>query len=143
MSSHGSSYLVAALLSLLASKGLAPEALDPWYGWPAFKEFVRAVAEEPDPGVSVQLAPGGDRAPFRLYFTRQVLTPIGDRLEPVGAVVCEFVFAPRRRTPLMWAEWSLDYGTFERFVDVVEQTPIFADLLVTEPRRSAIYWEEA
>ena len=45
-------YLVAAFLSLLGSKGLAPETLDTWHGWPAFKEFARATAETPDPGVS-------------------------------------------------------------------------------------------
>jgi hypothetical protein len=28
------------------------------------------------------------------------------------------------------------------FVDMVEQHPLFADLLVTRPLGSAVYWEE-
>ncbi len=44
------------LLSLLANKGLAGEALDPWRGWVTFKEYARLVDEVPDPGISVQLA---------------------------------------------------------------------------------------
>jgi hypothetical protein len=143
MSKHQSSYLLAALLGILATRGLSPEALDPWRGWVAFKEFARAVAETPDPGVSVQLEPEDGRQPIHLYLTRQVLVEDGERLEPVGAVVCEFVFAPRRRRPLEWREWSFDHSSFDRYVDAVEQYPLFADLLATRPLRSAVYWEAA
>ena len=143
MSRHQSPFLLAALLGLLAARGLAADALDPWRGWVVFKQFAREVSEAPDQGVSVQLDPVDDRDPLHLYFVRQVLAPDGDRLEPLGAVVCEFVFAPRRRRPLEWREWSFDHPTFDRFVDTVEQRPIFADLLVTRPLRSAVYWEEA
>ena len=143
MSNHQPTHLVVALLTLVAARGLVPESLDPWRGWVTFKEFARQVAEVPDPGVSVQVDPVEDRLPLHLYFSRQVLVPVGDRLEPVGAVVCEFVFAPRRHRPLEWREWSYDHPTFDRFVDAVEQYPLFADLLVTRPLSSAIYWKEA
>ena len=143
MSRHQSSSLLLVLLSLLAARGLVPEALDPWRAWVAFKEFARQVAEKPDHGVSVQVDPLGDRQPLHLFFTRQVLESAGDRLEPAGAVVVELVFAPRRRTPLEWREWSFDHGSFDRFVDAVEQYPLVADLLVTRPISSAVYWKDA
>lgn len=143
MGRHQSSALLAALLSLFAARGLAPEALDPWRAWVVFKQFAREYAEHPDHGISVQIDPVGDRRPIHLFFTRQVLAPEGDRLEPVGAVACEFIFAPRRRTPPEWREWSFDHATFERFVDAIEQHPLFADLLLTRPLSTAVYWEEA
>ena len=46
--------LLQFFLGVLAAQGLAAEALDPWRGWVAFKEFARRAAEEPDSGVSVQ-----------------------------------------------------------------------------------------
>lgn len=143
MSKERSTVLLAALLSLFAAQGMVPSALDPWRGWVLFKQFARAVAEEPDPGVSVQVDPVDDRHPLHVYLVRQVLELVGDRLEPAGAVVCEFVFAPRRRRPLAWREWSFDHPTFDRFVDIVEQHPLFADLLATRPLATAVYWEEA
>ena len=143
MSNHQSSVLLAALLSILATRGLDPEALDPWRGWIAFKQFAREAAEQVDHGVTVQIAPAGDRRPIHLFFVRQVLVSDGGRLEPVGGVACELVFAPRRHTPREWREWSFDHPTFERFVDIVEQHPLFADLLLTRPVSTAVYWEEA
>ena len=143
MSANRSTYLLAAMLGVLAARGLAPETLDPWRGWLAFKQFAREVAETPDPGVSVQIEPLGDRGPIRLFFLRQVVILEGNRLEPTGGVVCEFSFAPRRRTPRHWEAWSFESPTFERFVDVVEQYPLFAELMVTRPRSSAVYWEDA
>lgn len=141
MSRYQSSYLLALLLSILAARGLAAESMDPWRGWVAFKEFARRTAEIPEQGVSVQVAPG-DRRSIHLFFGRQILVPKGNRLEPAGAVVCEFEFAARRRTPSRWQAWTFDCPTFEQFVDLVEQHPLFADLLVTRPLRSAVYWEE-
>ena len=44
---------------------------------------------------------------------------------------------------MAWDRWSFDYSSFDRFVDVVEQEPMFQDLTVTRPLRSAVYWEEA
>lgn len=143
MSSSQSSVLLAALLAILAAHSLESDALDPWRGWVAFKEFARRFDEQPDHGVSVQIAPAGDNLPIHLYFVRQVLISAGNRLEPVGCVACEFVFAPRRHTPREWREWSFDHSTFERFVDAVEQHPLVADLFVTRPLSSAVYWEEA
>ena len=143
MSAHRASHLVAAFLTLLATRGLDAETLDPWRGWVAFKQFAREVAEYPDPGVSVQLFPVGNGREARLAFVRQVLEPVGDRLEPVGGVICDFTFAPRRRTPREWRAWSFDYASFDRFVDVVEQHPVVSDLLVTRPLDSAFYWEDA
>ena len=143
MSANRSSYLLAAFLGVLTTHGLHAEALDPWRGWVSFKEFARAVDELPDPGVSVQIMPLGDRAPIRLALVRQVLEPIGDRLEPVGGVVCAFTFAPRRHMPAEWRVWSFDSASFERFVDLVEQHAVFSDLLVTKPIASEVYWEDA
>lgn len=143
MSAHRSTYLVAAFLSVLAARGLDAETLDPWRGWVAFKQFAREVAEDPDPGVSVQVIPVGNRGAVRLAFVRQVLEPVGDRLEPVGGVVCDFTFPARPRVPRRWGEWSFDYASFDRFVDAVEQDPTVSNLLVTRPRSSAVYWEEA
>ena len=142
MSRYQSSYLLALFLSILGARGLSAESMDPWRGWVAFKEFARRTAEVPDQGVSVQIAADGDRRSVHLFFGRQILAPEGNRLEPAGAVVCEFEFAPRRRTPSRWAAWSFDCLTFERFVDMVEQHPLFADLLLTRPLGSAVYWEE-
>jgi len=143
MSANRSTYLLAALLSVLAARGLAPEALDPWRGWAAFKQFVREAAEQPDHGVSVQIYPLADRHPIRLVLLRQVLVPEGDRLEPVGGVVCEFWFAPRRWTPAAWDAWTFDSRSFDRFVDLVEQHPTFTDLLTTRPLATAVRWEHA
>jgi hypothetical protein len=142
MSIPRSRYLLATLFALLAARGLAAEGLDPWRGWVVFKQFARHVAEQPDPGVSVQIAslPAGG---VRLYFVRQLLEPDGVRLEPVGGVVCEFSFAPRSRPPSDWEAWSFEHPDFERFVDVVEQYPDFAQLLVERPAASDVYWEDA
>src|SRR3712207_4695764 len=105
-------YLLATLLALLAARGLAAEGLDPWRGWVVFKQFARQVAEQPDPGVSVQITSLGDDS-TRLYFLRQVLEPDADRLEPVGGVVCDFSFAPRPSPTPDWEAWSFDHATFE------------------------------
>ena len=142
MTTHRSTLLLASLLSLLASHGLASDSLAPWRTWVVFKQFARSVAETTDPGVSVQVDPADGRS-LHLFMTRQVLERVGDRLEPVGAVVCEFTFAPRRHRPLAWQEWSFDHPTFERFVDAVERTALFSDLMVTRPLSSSVSWEEA
>ena len=142
MGANKSAYLVAALLSILAARGLDAETIDPWRGWVAFKQFAREIGEEPDPGVSVQLFHVEDGG-VRLAFVRQVLEPVGDRLEPIGGVICDFTFAPRRRPMRDWRVWSFDYTSFDRFVDVVEQHPGVSDLFVTRPLDSAVYWEEA
>lgn len=143
MSANRSSYLLAAFLSVLAAHGLDPDTLDPWRGWMSFKQFARETAEIPDQGVSVQIIPLGDGAPVRLAFVRQALERVEDRFEPLGGVVCVFELAPRRRTPTEWSAWSFDSAPFERFVDLVEQHPVFADLLSTKPLSSGVYWEEA
>src|SRR5688500_3107117 len=113
MSTNRSTYFLVAMLGVLVARGLAPETFDPWRGCVAFKHFAREVAETLDPVVSVQIEPLGHRGPIHLFFLRQVVVPDGDRLEPVGGVVCEFLFAPRRRTPRYWEAWSFDSPTFE------------------------------
>jgi hypothetical protein len=143
MSANKSALLLATLLSVLAARGLEPETLDPWRGWVAFKQFVRQVDEAPDPGVSVQINVLGDRRPVQLVFLRQILVADRTRFEPIGGIVCEFWFAPRRHTPSSFEAWSFDSPSFERFVDLVEQHPLFEDLLATRPLGSAIYWEDA
>ena len=135
--------LLATFIALLAIRGLAPEHLDPWRGWVTFKEFARQVHEAEDPGVTVQIASAGTELPVRLYFMRQVLVRVDDRLEPVGGVVCELWFAPKARPPVDWEAWSFDSATFERFIDLVEQHPAFADLLTQRPVASSVYWETA
>lgn len=143
MSTHRSQYLLATFFAMLAARGLAPEALDPWRGWVTFKQFAREVAEQPDPGVSVQITSLGHRGAVRLLFLRQILAREADRLEPVGGVVCEFWFSPTREPPADWEAWSFDCRTFGQFVDLVEQHPAFADLLTERPVASAVYWEDA
>ena len=138
---------LTAFSETLASHGLAPEGLDPWRGWLAFKEYARSIREFPDPGVSVQLTRLDESHEVRLAFVRQVLRLEEERLAPVGAVVCELTFPwPRpesaRRTPVEWDRWSFEHANFERFVDVVEGEPDFQDLIVTRPVRSSVYWED-
>jgi len=142
MSTPRSRYLLVTLLTLLAARGLAADCLDPWRGWVAFKEFSRQVAEQPDPGVSVQITSASE-GDIRLYFLRQQLERDGDWLQPVGGVVCELSFAVRARAPADWEAWSFDYASFERFVDVVEQHPDFADLVVQQPIATDVYWRSA
>jgi hypothetical protein len=115
MSKHRSSYLLAALVGLLGARGMTPDTLDPVT----------------------------DRRPIHLSFSRQELVREGERLEPAGAVVCEFVFAPRRRTPLEWRVWSFDHVTLDRFFEAAEGKQRFTDPLETRPQSTAIYWEEA
>ena len=135
--------LLSMFLLTLAAHGLSAETLDPWRGWVAFKEFARAANEVPDPGVSVQFTRVAEDGCTRLVLLRQETLDFDGCLTPVGGVVCEFTFVAARRGPRAWDCWSFDYSSFERFVDVVEQEPIFQDLVVTRPLRSAVYWEEA
>jgi hypothetical protein len=135
--------LLRVFLLTLAAHGLTPGALDPWRGWLAFKEFARAVHEVPDPGVSVQFTRTTEEGQTRLVFLRQAGDTQDGWLTPVGGVVCEFVFSKARHPVPAWDRWSFDYASFERFVDIVEQEPVFQDLIVTQPLRSAVYWEEA
>jgi hypothetical protein len=136
-------FLLATLMALLAARGLSPETLDPWRGWLSFKQFAREVAEVPDHGVSVQIAPVGRSDAVRMYFLQQVLSPEGNRLKPTGGVVCEFTFPARGTRTDEWEAWSFDSSTFERFVDLVEQHPAFARLMNERPVATSVYWEDA
>ena len=135
--------LLQAFLLTLATHGLAPQSLDPWRGWMAFKEFARAAAERPDPGTSVQFTRTAERGERRLVFLRQATHEENGWLEPVGGVVCELTFHRAPCDVTAWDHWSFDHSSFDRFVDIVEQEPAFQDLMVTQPLRSAVYWEEA
>ncbi len=138
----GRHHLLQLLLALLAAQGLAAECLDPWRGWVTFKQYVRVVDEIPDPGVSVQFV-GHPDASSSLFFLRQVLEPAEDNwLEPVGGVVCEFLFSPSATEVAQWEFWSFDHPTFEQFVDAVEQHPPFVELVAKAPEWSGVYWEE-
>jgi hypothetical protein len=137
------SRLLSLLLLTLGAHGLAPECLDPWRGWVAFKEFARATKDAPDAGVSVQVTGVTEDGHARLVLLRQEMVDIDGALTPVGGVVCEFTFAPIRHRARSVDHWSFDYSTFDRFVDAVEQEPVFQDLVVTRPLRSAVFWEEA
>jgi hypothetical protein len=143
MTMYRASYLLQLFLSLLSARGLAAETVDAWRGWLTFKQYVRIAREIPDPGISVQIYPERTSDEVRLIFLRQVVEPDGDWLEPVGGVVCELTFVEPDVRVSPFAFWSFDYGTFERFVDVVEQTPAFADLMARRPARSAVYWQDA
>jgi hypothetical protein len=135
--------LLHGFLLALSAHGLAPEALDPWRGWVIFKHYARETAEVPDPGVSVQFTrePAGQGS--RLVFLRQVIRVEGERLEPVGGMVCEFSFALVPDRGSTWDEWSFEHPTFERFVDAVERHPSFQELVVRSPEWTAVYWQEA
>lgn len=133
--------LLSAFLLTLSTHGLAPEALDPWRGWVVFKEFVRAVDERPDPGVSVQFTPATAESETRLVFLRQEAEIEEGDLTPQGGIICEFTFDESGHGA-PWERWSFDHGSFERFVDVVELEPGFQDLLVMRPLSSAVYWQE-
>lgn len=109
----------------------------------AFKEFARAVREEPDPGVSVQFTPGTRYRPARLLFLRQETVHEDEWMSPVGGVVCEFTFGGARPAVSTWDRWTFDHASFDLFVESVEQDPVFQELLVTRPVGSAVYWEEA
>ena len=140
---HQASYLLPMLLAMLAGRGLAPETLDPWRAWVVFKQFVRVVDEVPDPGVSVQLT-RTTRRTVTLSFVRQVVEQGDDDwLVPVGGLVvqCEFDnWKPGDDEPEFW---SFDFGSFDRFVDLVEQNPAIADRLTQKASRSRVSWEDA
>jgi hypothetical protein len=135
-------YLLHMLLTLLAARGLAPDALDPWRTWIAFKEYARAIDDEPDPGVSVQLIHREDQT-ASLIFLRQVLKSERDQLTPVGGVVCEMIYPPNVAERPDWEFWTFDYSTFERFIDIVESHSPFTHLMLRWPGSSAVYWEDA
>jgi len=140
---HQAAYLFQMLLTILAGRGLSQEALDPWRAWVAFKQFVRLVDESPDPGVSVQLTRNRRAKTLNLFLVRQAVEPEDDRLEPTGGVVVELTFDDQDGSGPDQEFWSFDYGSFERFVDVVEQTPEIADRFTQAPRSSEVYWEDA
>jgi len=135
-------YLLPLLLSLLGSRGLAAEALDPWRGWVVFKQFARMVAEVPDPGVSVQIT-SADEDTVHLILLRQVLEPEEDELVPVGGVIMEFTFDQAIESKAVCECWSFDSGSFDRFVDLVEGHPLFSDLMAKRPTDSWVYWQDA
>lgn len=131
------------LLGLLSARGLAAEALDSWRAWVVLKQFVRVVDETPEPGVSVQIRRQNAAGEFSLFLLRQVVEPEGNWLRPVGGVVCELAFSDPPANAIEFDAWSFDHGTFEHFVDHVEQHPGFADLISRRPVRSDVYWEDA
>ena len=135
--------LLQMFLLTLAAHGLAPEALDPWRGWMAFKEFARAVHETPDPGTSVQFTRTPEHGELRLVFLRQAASEDDGWLEPTGGVVCELTFPRAPCIRVEWDHWSFDHSSCDRFVDIVEQEQDFQDLMVARPIRSAVYWAEA
>lgn len=134
--------LLQTLLMAIAAHGLSADSLTPWRGWLVFKQYVRSVAEAPDPGVSVQITKDDPEADISLLFVRQVVEPLEDWLEPIGGVVCEMTFKRGRRPMPDWQAWSFEAPSFDRFVDVVEGNAAFQDLVVRRPRSSAVYWVE-
>jgi hypothetical protein len=135
--------LLETLLLAIAAHGLTPETLTPWRGWVLFKEYVRSVAESPDPGVSVQISRNDADQTVSLFFVRQVVEQVDDWLEPIGGVVCEITFQQGKKRLLEWDLWSFDSPTFERFEVVVFSSYAFEDLVGTKPFESSVYWLEA
>jgi hypothetical protein len=103
--------LLETLLLAIAAHGLTPETLTPWRGWILFKEYVRSVAESPDPGVSVQISRDDADKTVSLIFVRQVVEPIDDWLEPIGGVVREITFQLGGKRLLERDVWSFDAPT--------------------------------
>lgn len=134
--------LLELLLLTLAGHGLSSEALDPWRGWLVFKEYVRSVAEQPDPGVSVQITADKSTGSDSLVFVRQVVEPLDDWLHPTGGVVVEFTFPRGAKHLAQWDAWSFEAPDFDRFVDLVEGNEPFQDLIVRQPQASRVYWIE-
>lgn len=107
-----------------------------------FKEYVRSVAESPDPGVSVQIVRDDAEGIVSLIFVRQVVEPIEDWLDPIGGVVCEITFRQGNKRMPEWDTWSFQAPNFDRFVDTVEGSAAFQKLSVTTPLVSSVYWLE-
>jgi hypothetical protein len=126
----------------LAAHGLAAETVTPWRGWVVFKDYVRSVAEVPDPGVSVQITRDDLEGTVSLIFLRQVVEQVDDWLEPTGGVVCEMIFQQSDRRLPEFDAWSFDAPNFDRFVDVVESSADFQKLALTKPLMSLVYWLE-
>lgn len=135
--------LLKTFLIALAAHGLAAETVTPWRGWVVFKDYVRSVAEAPDPGVSVQIAKDDGDGTISLIFVRQVVEPVNDRLEPIGGVVCEITFPQRERLLPEFELWSFEAPSFARFVDMVESNADFQELALSKPLESSVYWLEA
>jgi len=140
---RGGQVLLETLLLAIAAHDLAPDALTPWRGWVVFKEYVRNVLESPDPGVSVQIARDDTAGTVSLIFLRQVVEQSGDWLQPIGGVVCEMIFRQGRKRMYEWEAWSFEAPSFERFVDLVEDSTVFEELAVTKALQSWVYWIEA
>jgi hypothetical protein len=140
---HPASYLLQMLLTILSGHGLVPEALDPWRAWVCFKQFVRVVDESPDPGVSVQLTKNRHARTVSLMLLRQAVEAEADWLEPTGGVVVELTFTEPDPQEPDQEFWSFDFGTFARFVDIVEQAPAVADRFLRSPVRTSVYWQDA
>ena len=134
--------LLKTLLLALAAHGLAAETVTPWRGWVVFKDYVRSVAEAPDPGVSVQIARDDPDGTVSLIFVRQVVEPINDWLEPIGGVVCEITFEQDDRRLPEFDVWSFDYPNLDRFLESVENGADFQKLALTKPLNSSVYWLE-
>jgi len=134
--------LLKTLLVALAAHGLAAETVTPWRGWVVFKEYVRSVAEVPDPGVSFQITRDDLEGTVSLIFLRQVVEQVDDWLEPTGGVVCEMIFQQSDRRLPEFDAWSFDAPNFDRFVDVVESSADFQKLALTKPLMSLVYWLE-
>ena len=139
---RGGPALLKTLLLTIAAHGLAPDGLTPWRSWVVFKEYVRGVAESPDPGASVQIARDDAGGTVSLIFLRQVVEPSDDWLQPTGAVVCEITFRQGGKRIPEWEAWSFEVATFDRFVDLVEGSAGFQELAVDTPLYSSVYWIE-
>ena len=134
--------LLTLLLAFCSSHGVSPDTQNAWHAWKTFKSFARATGEVPDPGVTVQLLEHEDgRA--HLVLARQTLLGNGEWLDPTGAVVWELTFNSSVVEGTEEEIWSLDFPSFDDFVDAVEQNEMIAPLLTKEASDGKVYWEAA
>jgi hypothetical protein len=132
--------MLTLLQTFCTSQGVTPDTVNTWHAWKTFKAFARAAGDLPDSGVSVQLIEETDETD-RLLFMRQEYADDGNELRPVGGVVWELTFDPGRGDGKELEIWSLDFRSFDDFVDAVEQNDVIAPLLSREATSGMVYWE--
>ncbi len=125
----------------LAKLFLDPEALDPWSGWRAFKDFLRMEVEHVYDAAAVQFQLEGDGP--SMFFVRQFTqrATSSDDAEDVllGRLIVEFRYPAHQ---LQEQEiWTLDYPSLEEWASVVEGEPTFQTLVNLTPTATEVYYD--
>ncbi len=133
------------LLQLLAEAQLAPDALDPWEGWRAFKRFCAQEVEDVYDAASFQagcfVVEGGGNHPFA-YFIRQFSEREDGEDVGVRRVVIALEYSGTGTDEIDAEVWTHDFRSFEEFASVVEGLPQFQALAARRPLRTEVYSEE-